>query len=182
MATCGFIILVNIIVTPILKFLCHRYPGKFPQMETWIQEGLLQIQRKAYEGQNQGRWQNRQEDVPTTLYQENLPLLSDQNNSASTFEFPNMSSKSQAHGHQRLRNLSPSLHTLASNSARSGGPESLSTRGPYAGQNAGSNGYAQEIRPAPTASNSTRKRDSATDRSQFPGKSHTTPKNGGEQR
>ena len=36
-----------------------------PRLERWIQDGVLQLQRRAYEGDGQGMWQNVEKEVPT---------------------------------------------------------------------------------------------------------------------
>ncbi|KAF2871909.1 hypothetical protein BDV95DRAFT_28836 [Massariosphaeria phaeospora] len=49
-----------------------------PRSDRWIQDGVLQLQRRAYEGQGQGTWTNLDQEIPLTVEKE---LLSDlQNN------------------------------------------------------------------------------------------------------
>lgn len=46
-----------------------------PRLERWIQDGVLQLQRRAYEAQGQGVWVDLDKDVPTTTERETLTDL-----------------------------------------------------------------------------------------------------------
>ncbi|KAM7207246.1 hypothetical protein V8F20_002512 [Naviculisporaceae sp. PSN 640] len=48
---------VNMTLVPLLKY-CHRASGGrlFPRVKMWAEEGMLQIQRKAYEGMGYDNW------------------------------------------------------------------------------------------------------------------------------
>lgn len=38
-----------------------------PRIDRWIQDGVLQLQRRAYEAQGQGTWINLEQDIPLTV-------------------------------------------------------------------------------------------------------------------
>lgn len=59
------VIITNLTLVPVLTFL-HRYDVRlFPFIGLWIQDGMLQVQRKAYEGINYTGWSSKSSDVPT---------------------------------------------------------------------------------------------------------------------
>jgi hypothetical protein len=66
----------------LLKYLI--YLGKFrkalsPRIDRWIQDGVLQLQRRAYEAQGQGTWSDLDKEVPLTQANDmldDLPLMS----------------------------------------------------------------------------------------------------------
>jgi hypothetical protein len=62
----GIIILTNLILVPILKYRYRRNPQFSWRMTSWVQEGLLQVQRKAYEAAGFSDWSNLEASVPRT--------------------------------------------------------------------------------------------------------------------
>jgi len=77
-----FSITIAIIDITLLKFLI--FLSKFrralaPRIDRWIQDGVLQLQRRAYEAQREGTWTNLDKDVPLTIESvklKDLPLES----------------------------------------------------------------------------------------------------------
>ena len=74
-----FFALVNI---SLLKFIIHLDGSKKvlgPRADRWIQDGVLQLQRRAYEAHGQGTWTQLGKDVPLTAKNKmlvDLPLES----------------------------------------------------------------------------------------------------------
>ena len=67
--------LLAVIDISLLKFLV--YLSKFraalsPRIDRWIQDGVLQLQRRAFEAQGQGIWTRLDKDVPLTVKGEKL--------------------------------------------------------------------------------------------------------------
>lgn len=48
-----------------------------PRIERWIQDGILQLQRRAYESTRQGTWSLLDKEVPITTKREALRDFSD---------------------------------------------------------------------------------------------------------
>ncbi|KAF2264053.1 hypothetical protein CC78DRAFT_617092 [Lojkania enalia] len=74
----AFASLVTILDMTLLKFLIHL--GKFrrvlsPRLDRWIQDGVLQLQRRAYEAQGQGTWEHLDDEIPVTETKELLTEL-----------------------------------------------------------------------------------------------------------
>ena len=85
----GFIILLDLVL---LRFLdvFFRYLRKrpTPRLERWTQEGVYQLQRRAYEAHGYGDWGNLMEEIPVTTEKTNLPDLPvDIISDATGFEF-----------------------------------------------------------------------------------------------
>lgn len=62
----------------LLRFLIYlsrtrRYLS--PRIDRWIQDGVFQLQRRAYESHGQGTWENLDQPVPTTTTLETLSDL-----------------------------------------------------------------------------------------------------------
>ncbi|KAF2826710.1 hypothetical protein CC86DRAFT_349711 [Ophiobolus disseminans] len=75
LATSLFLAILDI---ALLKFLVFH--GAFrkvlsPRIDRWIQDGVLQLQRRAYEAEGQGTWSNVTKDVPLTEAREMLTAL-----------------------------------------------------------------------------------------------------------
>jgi hypothetical protein len=47
-----------------------------PRLNRWIQDGVLQLQRCAFEAEGKGTWENLDNDIPVTTYGERLSELS----------------------------------------------------------------------------------------------------------
>jgi len=63
----------------LLKALVHL--SKFrkalaPRLDRWVQDGTLQLQRRAFEAEGQGTWENFDSEVPVTSRGEKLNQLS----------------------------------------------------------------------------------------------------------
>jgi hypothetical protein len=77
----AFSCLVAILDWTILKFLV--FLGRFrralaPRVDRWIQDGVWQLQRRAYEGEGYREWTNLEADVPLTKAGQmlkDLPIL-----------------------------------------------------------------------------------------------------------
>ena len=73
------IVLIDITMLKFLIFLSKFRRALAPRIDRWIQDGALQLQRRAYESQGQGVWTNLSKDVPLTTEKvslEDLPLES----------------------------------------------------------------------------------------------------------
>lgn len=46
-----------------------------PRIDHWVQDGIFQLQRRAFEAQGQGCWKNLEQEIPITLDGENLREL-----------------------------------------------------------------------------------------------------------
>ncbi|KAJ4298081.1 hypothetical protein N0V90_005980 [Kalmusia sp. IMI 367209] len=68
------------------KKLCHaqkmRKQGGFvlrkrstPRLDRWVQDGIFQLQRRAYEAHTDGIWKDLDKEVPVTIEKTNLPDL-----------------------------------------------------------------------------------------------------------
>lgn len=65
----------------LLKFLVfvskfRRASSIEPRIERWVQDGVLQLQRRAYEAQGQGTWIDIEKDIPMTTEKAELEDLS----------------------------------------------------------------------------------------------------------
>lgn len=70
--------LAAIVDITLLKFLI--YVSRFrkalaPRIERWIQDGILQLQRRAYEARGASTWTYLEKDVPVTIGPDKLPDL-----------------------------------------------------------------------------------------------------------
>jgi hypothetical protein len=73
-----FCSVVTVIDLGLLRFLIHLrkcQPFFAPRIDRWIQDGVFQLQRRAYEGEGQGYWKKLNEEVPLTAMNELLPNL-----------------------------------------------------------------------------------------------------------
>jgi hypothetical protein len=76
-----FSFLAMLLDTSLLKFLI--YLSRFrralgPRIERWIQDGVWQLQRRAYEGEGQRGWTQLEEEIPLTekgRLMKDLPIL-----------------------------------------------------------------------------------------------------------
>lgn len=70
--------LVDIIVLKFLVYLSHFRRQLGPRIERWIQDGVWQLQRRAYEGEGQRNWIDLEGEIPLTSRGEllkDLPTL-----------------------------------------------------------------------------------------------------------
>ncbi|KAF2024892.1 hypothetical protein EK21DRAFT_20904, partial [Setomelanomma holmii] len=74
----AFSLIITICNTLILRFFI--FMSRFrtalaPRIDRWIQDGVYQMQRRAFEAQSQGCWVQLEQEVPITLQQEKLHEL-----------------------------------------------------------------------------------------------------------
>ena len=79
---CGVSILFVSLDLVILRFLIYlsrfrRIRGLGPRIERWILDGVLQLQRRAFEYSGQGTWKRLDKDVPVTTSRVMLDDLQD---------------------------------------------------------------------------------------------------------
>jgi hypothetical protein len=63
---CGIVTMLDLFL---LKFLIfwHRFRGLFaPRINAWVEDGIFQLQRRAYEAYGQGTWEHPDKEVPIT--------------------------------------------------------------------------------------------------------------------
>jgi hypothetical protein len=78
-ATTLFFAIIDIVL---LKFLIHLSTFRkalSPRIERWVQDGVLQLQRRAYEAHKEGTWSGLSKEVPLTKAKQllaELPLTS----------------------------------------------------------------------------------------------------------
>jgi hypothetical protein len=71
-----FCMLVDITILRFLIFLSRFRRALSPRIEHWIQDGVLQLQRRAYEAQDIGTWVDVDKEFPKTDTRELLPAVS----------------------------------------------------------------------------------------------------------
>jgi hypothetical protein len=74
-----FFAILDIAMLKFLIFLSGFRKALNPRLDRWIQDGVLQLQRRAYEAEGQGTWSHLHNDVPLTEPKESLEELSLQN-------------------------------------------------------------------------------------------------------
>ncbi|KAJ4291860.1 hypothetical protein N0V90_009756 [Kalmusia sp. IMI 367209] len=67
--------LLDIVLLKFIIFLKHSRRLLAPRIDRWIQDGVLQLQRRAYEANDQGHWTRLDKEVPTTTNDEPLAEL-----------------------------------------------------------------------------------------------------------
>jgi hypothetical protein len=67
--------IVDILLLRVLIFLDKLRPVLSPRIERWIQDGVLQLQRRAYEAHGEGTWSQLDKEVPLTRSNEKLDEL-----------------------------------------------------------------------------------------------------------
>jgi hypothetical protein len=72
-----FVVVLDITLLKFLVFLSEfrRLTGLSHRLSRWTQDGVLQLQRRAYEAQGRGTWVNLDDDVPLTVSKERLEDL-----------------------------------------------------------------------------------------------------------
>jgi hypothetical protein len=73
-----FALLITVADISILKFFI--YLSQFrralaPRIDRWVQDGVLQLQRRAYEAEGKSNWVNLDEEIPVTMDRELLEDL-----------------------------------------------------------------------------------------------------------
>lgn len=73
LSLCNAIIVTNLTLLPVLK--CFRWYDRrrFPLVRLWVEDGILQVLRKAYEGVGVKGWDAMESDVP--MIESNPPIL-----------------------------------------------------------------------------------------------------------
>ena len=77
---CTFTFIVVALDIMLLRFLIFmsrfRRTGWIgPRIERWVQDGVLQLQRRAFEARSQGSWIHSDKEVPITVRRETLSDL-----------------------------------------------------------------------------------------------------------
>jgi hypothetical protein len=78
-ATSLFFAIIDIVLLKFLIYLSSFRKALSPRVERWIQDGVLQLQRRAYEAHKEGTWSELSREVPMTAAKElltDLPLAS----------------------------------------------------------------------------------------------------------
>jgi hypothetical protein len=76
-----FSLLAMLIDISLLKFLIYlsRFRRQLgPRIERWIQDGVWQLQRRAYEGEGQRNWTQLESEIPLTdkgCVMKDLPIM-----------------------------------------------------------------------------------------------------------
>ncbi|KAF2727987.1 hypothetical protein EJ04DRAFT_581657 [Polyplosphaeria fusca] len=72
-----FIVTMDIVLLRFLIYLSRfrRMRTLGPRIERWIQDGVLQLQRRAFESSRQGTWRSLEKEVPITARRETLEDL-----------------------------------------------------------------------------------------------------------
>jgi hypothetical protein len=67
--------LCNTLILRFLIFMARFRALLAPRIDHWVQDGVYQLQRHAFEAQGQGSWQYLDEEIPITLHTETLRKL-----------------------------------------------------------------------------------------------------------
>ncbi|KAF2009108.1 hypothetical protein BU24DRAFT_402484 [Aaosphaeria arxii CBS 175.79] len=70
-----FIVFVDMLLLKFLIYLSNFRKALAPRIDRWIQDGVLQLQRRAYEARGEGTWTQLNKDVPLTGANEKLSDL-----------------------------------------------------------------------------------------------------------
>jgi outer membrane biosynthesis protein TonB len=109
-------LLFAIIDTVLLRFLIYLSTFKkalSPRIDRWIQDGVLQLQRRAFEAHKEGTWSRLSKEVPLTDVKEllaELPLASLPSANTSTVSTPASVSQSSSAA-QPQSNPAPAIIT-----------------------------------------------------------------------
>lgn len=76
LAISASITLLDILLLRVLVFLSRFRKGLPPRIDRWIQDGIFQLQRRAYEARAEGTWTNTDEEIPVTSSNQQLSDLS----------------------------------------------------------------------------------------------------------
>jgi hypothetical protein len=94
-ATALFFAIIDVVLLKFLIYLSKFRRALSPRIERWIQDGVLQLQRRAYEAHKEGTWSELSKEVPLTKSKEllaELPLASlPSGNSTPVLTLPNRS-------------------------------------------------------------------------------------------
>jgi hypothetical protein len=70
--------LINISLLKFLIYLSRFRRQLGPRIERWIQDGVWQLQRRAYEGEGQRNWTQLESEIPLTdkgCVMKDLPIM-----------------------------------------------------------------------------------------------------------
>lgn len=73
---CSFIVLTDLVLLRSLVFFRALKRSPSPRLDRWIQDGVYQLQRHAYESHGHGVWKELNKEVPVTIHKTELPDLS----------------------------------------------------------------------------------------------------------
>ncbi|PVH98771.1 hypothetical protein DM02DRAFT_657011 [Periconia macrospinosa] len=69
---------VTVLDLVLLKFLVfwHKFRGLLaPRIDSWIQDGIFQLQRRGYEAYGEGQWERLEKEIPATTDDTELASL-----------------------------------------------------------------------------------------------------------
>ena len=66
----------NLTLVPVLKYVNRLNPRYFPRVKFWMEDGMLQVQRKAYEAVGCNDWSGTGSGVPVLRENANIYALS----------------------------------------------------------------------------------------------------------
>lgn len=69
--SCTFMI-IDLFVIKVLIYSKNARPLLEPRINRWIQDSVLQYQRRAYEAHGQGTWLHLNSEIPTTSHMDTL--------------------------------------------------------------------------------------------------------------
>jgi hypothetical protein len=65
----------NTLILRFFIFMARFRAALAPRIDHWVQDGIYQLQRRAFEAQSQGCWKNLEQEIPITLDGEKLREL-----------------------------------------------------------------------------------------------------------
>lgn len=70
---CSFIVFLDLVLLRFLIFLRNAKKAPAPRLDRWIQDGVFQLQRRAYEARGDGVWKSLTKEIPVTIEKTDLP-------------------------------------------------------------------------------------------------------------
>ncbi|KAH7127171.1 hypothetical protein B0J11DRAFT_296636 [Dendryphion nanum] len=70
------IVIIDLTLVQLLILIRTYSKSSSPRLDRWIQDSILQLQRRAFESQGKGIWDKLDDEVPVTRYDEKLEELS----------------------------------------------------------------------------------------------------------
>ncbi|KAJ4305538.1 hypothetical protein N0V90_001069 [Kalmusia sp. IMI 367209] len=71
----SLVTILNLVMLKLFMFFSRFRRALAPRIDRWIQDGVFQLQRRAYEGSQQGTWKLLNSEIPVTVTQELLHEL-----------------------------------------------------------------------------------------------------------
>jgi hypothetical protein len=71
----SLVTICNMLILRFFIFMSRFRAALAPRVDHWVQDGIYQLQRRAFEAQGQGCWKNLEQEVPITLDGEKLREL-----------------------------------------------------------------------------------------------------------